>query len=110
MWPTKKQKKKKTGLKQPLVHNRKHFASTPKIWENVTNIIAEIKTAEENILTRPEFVKDHAKCESLNKSADNLIKCTQNGNNKNDDHLQLKSLTNPVNTETVSKCNVSVVM
>ena len=71
-----------------------------------TNSIAEIKPPEENILIRPDFVTDNAKCGSLNKAADNLIKRTQNEENKNVDQLQLKSFANPVNIETISKCNV----
>ena len=51
---------------------------------------------------------DNAKCRSLNKAADNLIKRTQNEENKNVDQLQLKSLANPVNIETISKCNVFI--
>ena len=49
---------------------------------------------------------DNAKCRSLNKAADNLIKRTQNAKNKNVDQLQMKSLANPVNIETISKCDV----
>ena len=95
-------------MKQPPVHNREHFASTPKKWKSVTNSIPRIKTTEENILIRPDFVKDHAKCASLNKAAGNLIKRTQNENNKTVDQLHLKSLTNPINIETMSKCNVFI--
>ena len=37
------------------------------------------------------------------KAAENLIKRSQNEENKNVDQLQLKSLANPVNIETISK-------
>lgn len=73
--------KQKIGWKEPPVHKREHFASTPKKWRCVTNSIPEIKTTEENILIRPGFVKDRAKCERLNKADSNLIKRTQNENN-----------------------------
>ena len=98
--------KQKIGLKQPLVYNREHFASTPKKWKSVTNSTLEIKRPEENILIRPDFVTDNAKCRSLNKAADNLIKRTQNAENKNVDQLQMKSLANPGNIETISKFDV----
>ena len=49
--------KQKIGLKQPPVHNREHFASTPKKCKSVTNSISEIKAIEENTLIRPDFVK-----------------------------------------------------
>ena len=68
----------------------------------------EIKPPEEIILIRPDFVTDNAKCGSLNKTANNLIKRTQNKENKNVDQLQLKSLANPVNIETICKCNVFI--
>ena len=100
--------KQKIELKQPSLYNREHFASTPKKWKSVTNKILEVKPLEENILKRPDFVKDNAKCGSLNIAADNLIKRTQNEENKNVDQLQLKSLANPVNIETISKCNVFI--
>ena len=95
-------------MKQPPVYNREHFASTTKKWKSVANSIPEIKPPKENILMRPDFVTDNAKCGSLNKAADNLIKRTQNEENKNVDQLQLKSLANPVNIETISKCNVFI--
>ena len=95
-------------MKQPPVYNREHFASTTKKWKSVPNSIPEIKPPKENILMRPDFVTDNAKCGSLNKAADNLIKRTQNEENKNVDQLQLKSLANPVNIETISKCNVFI--
>ena len=91
--------KEKIGLKQRPVYNREHFVSTPEKWKSVTNSIPEIKPTEENILIRPDFVADHAKCECLNKAADNLIKRTQKEENKNVDQLQLKSLANPVSVE-----------
>ena len=84
-------------MKQPPVYNSEHFASKTKKWESFTNSIPEIKPPEENILIRPDFVTDNAKRGSLNKAADNLIKRTQNEENKNVDQLQLKSLANPVN-------------
>ena len=95
-------------MKQPPVYNKEHFASTPKKWKSVTNSIPEIRPPEENILIRPDFVTDNAKCGSLNKATDNLIKRTQNVKNKNVDQLLLKSLANPVNIETISKCNVFI--
>ena len=91
--------KEKIGLKRRPVYNREHFVSTPEKWKSVTNSIPEIKPTEENILIRPDFVADHAKCEFLNKAADNLIKRTQKEENKNVDQLQLKSLANPVSIE-----------
>ena len=90
-------------MKQPPVYNREYFTSTPKKWKTVTNSIHETKPTEENILIRPDFVKDDAKYGSLNKAAENLIKRSQNEENKNVDQLQLKSLANPVNIETISK-------
>ena len=100
--------KQKIGLKQPPVYNREHFASTPKKRQSVTNSIPEIKPPEGNVIIRPEFVTDNAKCDLLNISADNLIKRTQNEENKNVDQQQLKSLANPVNIKTISKCNVLI--
>ena len=85
-----------------------HFASLPKKWKSLTNSIPEVKPTEKNILIRPDFVRGNAKCGALNKAADILIKRTQNEENKNVDPLQLKSLANPVNIETISKYNASV--
>ena len=103
-----KKEKQKIGLKQPPLFNREHFTSTPKKWKSATNSILEVKPPEENILKRSDFVTDNAKCGSLNIAADHLIKRTQNEENKNVDQLQLKSLANPVNIETISKCNVFI--
>ena len=100
--------KQKIRLKQPPLYNREHFASTPKKWKSVTSSILEVKPPEENTLKRPDFVADNAKCGSLNIAVDYLIKRTQNEENKNVDQLQLKSLANPVNIETISKCNVFI--
>ena len=63
----------------------------------MTSAIHETKPTEENILIRPDFATDNTKCGSLNKAAENLIKRTQDEENKNVDQLQLKSLANPVN-------------
>ena len=103
-----KKKNKRFALKQRPLYNREQFASTPKKWKSVTNSIAEVKLPEENILKGPDFVTDNAKCGSLNIAANNLIKRTQNKVNKNVDQLQLKPLANPVNIETISKCNVFI--
>ena len=69
----------------------------------MTSTIHERKPTEENILIRPDFATDNTKCGSLNKAAENLMKRTQNEENKNVDQLQLKSLANPVNIEIISK-------
>ena len=61
-----------------------------------------------HILTKPNFIKNHIKCESLSKTAANLTKQIENKKNKNVDQLQLKPLTNPVNIETNGTCNVFV--
>ena len=95
-------------MKQPPLYNREHFASTLKKWKSVTNSIPEVKSPEENILKRPDFVTTNAKCGSLNIAADGLIKRTQNEENKSVDQLQLKSLANPVNIEAISKCNIFI--
>ena len=100
--------KLKIWLKEPSVYNMEHFASLPKKWKSLTNSIPEVKPTEKNILIRPGFVRGNAKCGALNKAADILIKRTQNEENKNVDPLQLKSLANPVNIETISKYNASV--